>query len=134
MRRNLTFALIGLAFAVLGGVRDLAPASRALAQTPPAQTWAELPDQLIPSLGQATKLTRTGAGTPQPAAATQQQPLTLTFTLNRTDEAGFQAYLRSVSTPGPHSYLSQSQLAAQFGPSQQAYDALLAHLESHGFT
>jgi Pro-kumamolisin, activation domain/Bacterial Ig-like domain (group 3) len=68
-------------------------------------------------------------------AAAAGQPIDLTVVLRRTNEAGFQAYLLAVQTPGSpsyHHFLSQTALAAQFGPSQQAYDAINSYLQSQG--
>ncbi len=74
-----------------------------------------------------------------PTAATKaeaQQPLTVTVTLNRTDEGGFQTFLAGVQDPASPRYrhfLSQAQLADRFGPSQGAYDAVVSWLTSEGF-
>jgi hypothetical protein len=64
------------------------------------------------------------------------EPLTLTVTLKRTDQAGFDRYLHDAYDP--HSpkfrhFLSQPQITARFGPTQRAYDDALAHLERNGF-
>src|SRR5262245_48370525 len=69
-----------------------------------------------------------------PAAAA---PVTLTVVLHRSDQAGFERYL-----PDPqdrHSldfqkWLSQPEIAARFGPSQEAYDKVRAFLAQSGFT
>ena len=64
------------------------------------------------------------------------RPLTLTIVLRRTDEAGFERYLAGVQDPHSLSYrhfLTQPELADQFGPSRAAYDDVLAWLQAQGF-
>ncbi|MHB8576667.1 MAG: protease pro-enzyme activation domain-containing protein, partial [Dehalococcoidia bacterium] len=64
-------------------------------------------------------------------------PLTLTVTLNRTDQRGFDALLQSIEDPSSSSYqhyLTQQQLADRFGPSQSAYTRVLTWLQGQGFT
>ncbi|MEP7041680.1 MAG: protease pro-enzyme activation domain-containing protein [Dokdonella sp.] len=63
--------------------------------------------------------------------------LTLTVTLRRDDEAGFQQYLRDVYDPQSAIYrqfLSPRDVAARFGPSQQAYDAVAGFFSAQRFT
>jgi len=64
-------------------------------------------------------------------------PLSLTVTLRRDDEAGFQRYLHDVYDPASPIYrqfLSPTDLAARFGPSQEAYDAVARYFASQRFT
>ncbi|MDQ6948506.1 MAG: protease pro-enzyme activation domain-containing protein, partial [Actinomycetota bacterium] len=64
-----------------------------------------------------------------------RQPLTLTVTLNRTDEAGFQRLLADIQNPASPSYrhfLTQRQLADRFGPSMNAYNDVVSWLLSQG--
>ena len=64
-----------------------------------------------------------------------KQQLTLTVTLNRTDQSGFNHYLSQVMDPASPThgrYLTQAQLSARFGPAQSAYNKVLAWLESQG--
>ena len=68
-----------------------------------------------------------------PADAESATGMTLTFVLNRDDEAGFQRYLADLynpASPAFRQFLTPSELAARFGPSQQAYDSVLAYLRS----
>lgn len=61
------------------------------------------------------------------------QTLNLTVVLRRDDEAGFQQYLREVYDPASgifRQFLSPSQIAERFGPSQAAYDLVLAYLRA----
>ncbi len=67
----------------------------------------------------------------------QDQSLTLTITLHRNDEAGFQRFLSAVkdpSSPAYRHYLTQSQLADRFGPTQSSYDAVTKWVRSEGLT
>ena len=82
---------------------------------------ARLPGHVLAALSSASKSA--------PAGASDTDALTLTFVLRRDDEAGFQRYLADVYDPASsefHRFLSQDQLAQRFGPSQDAYDAVLA--------
>jgi pro-kumamolisin-like protein/Big-like domain-containing protein len=65
------------------------------------------------------------------------EPLTLTVTLKRADQAGFDRYLHDVydpQSPTFRQFLSQSQIAARFGPTKRAYSKVLAYLKQSGFT
>ena len=58
--------------------------------------------------------------TPQPFESASG-PMSLTLTLRRDDEAGFQQYLQDVYRPGSRNFrhfLTQSQLTRRFGPSR----------------
>lgn len=101
------------------------------------QAWAlqqqstpvELPGHQLGVLAQATPL----AMSPRVAS----DPITLTLVLRRFDQAGMDAFLRDVQDPQSprfRQFLSQDELAQRFGPSQQAYDAVLAYLQQSGFT
>jgi hypothetical protein len=73
---------------------------------------------------------------PPQAGAAGSQPVTLTIVLKRQDESGFRRYLRDVYDPRAQQFrrfLSQEQITAQFGPSAQAYDDVLAYLRLYGF-
>jgi kumamolisin len=55
--------------------------------------------------------------------------------LRRTDQQGFERCLAAVENPRSPLYrhfLTQRQLAARFGPSRQAYGAVLGWLRSQG--
>ena len=63
--------------------------------------------------------------------------LTLTLTLRRSNEAGFQRYLAAVQDPRSREYrrfLSQRQLTARFGPTAGAFGAARAWLQGRGFS
>lgn len=62
--------------------------------------------------------------------------LTLTLTLRRDDEAGFQHYLHDVydaQSPLFRQFLTATQQADRFGPSPASYDAVAAYLSAHHF-
>lgn len=120
----MTHRLLGLA--ILFTILTSGGASRsALAQSPPAR----VPGHVLGALPHATKQGKA------PNAA--GQPLTLTVVLNREDQAGFDAFVNDVHNPGSANFqhfASQADLTSRFGPSQPAYDAVLAHLQQSGFT
>jgi hypothetical protein len=71
-----------------------------------------------------------------PVTADGDQPMTLTVVLNRTDQQGFEAFLRGVQDPQSPTYrryLGPREQAERFGPSPQAYDAVLAWLRRNDF-
>lgn len=64
------------------------------------------------------------------------EAMTLTVVLQRSDEAGFQRYLRRVYDPDSPDYrhfLSQSQITKRFGPTADSYHAVRNFLASNGF-
>jgi len=96
----------------------------------------ELPGHVLPVLARATAMAAAPQvpGRPLDLAS---QPLTLTITLNRSDQTGFDAYLRGVedpSSPNFRHFLSQDELARRFGPSQQDYDRVLVYVQQNGFS
>lgn len=108
------------------------PAGALLADDP----LVVLPGHTLAILSQATLVPAGSAGVYSPQTA-GSEPLTLTIVLNRTDEAGFEAFLQSVrdpSSPNYQQFMSQSDLANFFGPSQPDYDAVLSYLQQYGFS
>ncbi|HEX8069805.1 MAG TPA: protease pro-enzyme activation domain-containing protein [Pyrinomonadaceae bacterium] len=72
-----------------------------------------------------------------PERAAAASPLALTVVLNRTDQQGFEAFLRDVQnpqSPAYRRYLSPREQADRFGPSPQAYREVSAWLRSKGFS
>ena len=64
-----------------------------------------------------------------------EEPLTLTITLRRSDQAGFDRYLHDVYDPGSPTFrhfLSQSGIADTFGPTSGAYQQVLDYLRANG--
>jgi kumamolisin len=75
-----------------------------------------LSGHVLPALDRATA-----------ASSSDNAPLTITFVLNRDDEAGFQRYLHDVydpSSPNFRQFLDAAQIAQQFGPSPESYARL----------
>src|SRR5262249_31694376 len=76
-----------------------------------------------------------GANPLPPGPGADAEPVTLTIVLNRADQAGFDRYLRDVYDPQSanfRQFLDQRELAARFGPTQEAYDAVLDYLRQSG--
>jgi pro-kumamolisin-like protein/Big-like domain-containing protein/outer membrane protein with beta-barrel domain len=66
-----------------------------------------------------------------------RQSLTLTLTLKRDDQAGFDRYFNDVYDPHSKNFrhfLTQAQITKKFGPSQQGYSQVLAYLRTQGFS
>jgi hypothetical protein len=87
-----------------------------------------LPGEVPAGLSGATKLRRTKVA---------DAPLTLTVVLNRTDQKGFDEFLRGVQnaqSPSYRRYLRPGEQADRFGPSQPEYVAVLGWLRQNGFT
>jgi hypothetical protein len=61
------------------------------------------------------------------------QLVTLTIMLNWSDESGFQTYVKDFEDRASPNYRRSVDLEAQFGPTEQAYQAVLTYLEQKGF-
>jgi subtilase family serine protease len=88
-----------------------------------------IPGHVLGALAKATRI--------KSAPHAGDSPITLTLTLNRDDQAGFERYLHEIYDPHSknfHHFLTQPEIAARFGPSQTRYDAVLAYLKDRGFT
>jgi kumamolisin len=86
-----------------------------------------LPGHVLPALAKATLLP------PQPGDG--KQPITLTIVLRRDDQAGFERYLHDLYDPHSKVYrhfLTQSEIADRFGPSQSDYNSVTAYFLSSG--
>ncbi len=91
-----------------------------------------LPGHVLPALFKAKVVTPADQRT---NAAQPQQPLTLTIVLKRSDQAGFDRYLRDVydsKSPGFRHFLTPEKLSDRFGPSSAAYRAVLNYLTGNG--
>ena len=69
--------------------------------------------------------------------ATSDQPVTLSIGLSLRNQAGLDAYLQQVSTPGSplyHHYLNPATFAALYGPSPASEAAVSNFLRAQGFT
>lgn len=140
LRRQARVGFAGLLFALLLWAGGGGSAASVLAQSQ-ASLPVRLPGHVLSVLSQATKLTPAsaphGAAAVQAATPQASQPLTLTVVLNRRDEVGFQKYLADVENPmSPNHlhFLTQAQLTKRFGPSQQAYTAVLSYFQQQGFS
>ena len=63
-------------------------------------------------------------------------PLSLVIALPLRNKTGFDELLREIydpASPQYHHYLTPSQIAARFGPAEDAYDAVIAFAQTNGF-
>ena len=105
------------------------PASAAIRPESRPASLVRLPGHVLDALKSATPM--------PPVPGADAEPLTLTVTLKRADQAGFDRYLHDVydsHSPRFRPFLTQSDIAARFGPSQKAYDNVLGYMQHHGFT
>ena len=92
-----------------------------------------LPGHVLPALARATALAPKNDAA---SAAEANQPLTLTVVLKRDDQQGFERYLRAVYDPHSpffHHFLTQPEIAQNFGPSRAAYESVQRYLRGFGF-
>lgn len=96
-----------------------------------------LPNHTLKNLPAAAGLPQSpsiAGGGPDSAS---NQPITVTIVLNRTDQSAFEAFWEDIenpSSPNFDHFLTQTDLANRFGPSQQTYDAVLSYLQGYGLT
>jgi hypothetical protein len=93
-----------------------------------AQDTVRLQGHVLNILPMAVHLLRT--------AESAQQPITLTIMLNWSDPAGFHEFQQAFENPASplfQKHITADELKARFGPSQDAYDAVLAWLQQSGF-
>ncbi len=106
----------------------------ASATEPKAVTETErvaLPGHVLPNLSAASRTTTAKS------AATQEQPLTITVVMRRSDETGFQRFLVDLYDPASSNYrrfLTSRELAERYGPTPEAWDAVVSYFVSQGFT
>src|SRR5437016_2976310 len=107
-------------------------APAASAGTGPVRT-VRLPGETVPALARALATHRLRpVGT---TAAALARPITVTLTLRRRDEAGFQRFLAAVRSPRSSRYrhfLTQRELADHFGPTAESYAATRSWLQAQG--
>ena len=121
-------ALVGLvASAATSNFASLA----AVAETTPSSAVVRLAGSTVATLGSShvTPL--------KESRAELSQPVSVTVTLKRANQVGFDSYLAGVENPSSilyKHYLSQAQLVAAFGPSATAYDSVRSWLTSEGFS
>lgn len=135
----LAVAIIGGTYYIVKSKPQNPPINSVIPTSPPQQispskspipinSSVRLKDHTLKALSQATKI----PSSPSDA----NQVLTLTITLNRTNQAGFDVFLSSLQDPNSPNFrhfLSQGELADRFGPSQQAYDAVLTFMQQNDF-
>jgi len=95
----------------------------------PSEPLVRLPGHVLAAITTARPL--------PPTPGADAQPITLTIVLNRADQVGFDRYLRDVNepkSPGFRKFLRQNEITTRFGPTQTAYNDVLAYLTQHGFT
>lgn len=87
-----------------------------------------------------TRHTRSATRTGEAASVghlPSKQIMTLNVVLPLSDQAGLNAFLKSLSDPASPSYrhfLTVSEFTERFGPSQQDYDSVVSFLKANGFT
>ena len=92
-----------------------------------------LPGHVLPALARATLIAPADG---HAKAAEAKRPLTLTISLKRDDQPGFERALHEIYDPSSenfHHFLTQREISRRFGPSRQSYKAALAYLRAHGF-
>jgi kumamolisin len=115
IRATRIIQMMALTFLCAGTVA--APASTPSADTP---AMVSMPGHVLPALGHASIVSRAA-----------DVPLALTLVLSRDDEAGFQQYLQQVYDPASATFrhfLTPTQIAERFGPSQASYDQVVSYL------
>jgi hypothetical protein len=122
--------LIIMSCGMLGfGAAQAANSSASIPSSTPESSraaYSRLPGNVLPMLSRATRLAN-------PSQQSSGQLLTLTLTLKRDDQAGFDRYLHDVYDPASPNYqqfLTQAELTHRYGPSQQTYAQLGDYLKS----
>jgi kumamolisin len=103
----------------------VAPAAEA---APRPHDLTALPGHVLPALSRAERIA-------SPADA-DSLPVTVTLTLARDDQAGFDRYLRDVydpASPAHRRFLSAREITERFGPSRWAYASARRYLRERGF-
>jgi hypothetical protein len=114
------------ALACLGLLLLTAPFASHVSAAPP-DPLVRLPGHVPAALARATAATE-----PKISA---DDPVTLTVVLKRDDQAGFDKHLREIydpKSPNYRKFLPPVELADRFGPSREAYDAVLRYLHDNG--
>lgn len=123
-----SICVIGAVIAVLLGMAPYAAATTNSAGPPSSPAVTRIPNSVVPvvATGQLPQALTSNAG---------NQPLTLTITLKRNDQSGFDSFLSEVQDPASSQYrhfLTQTELANRFGPSLSRYAAVQDWLTSQG--
>jgi hypothetical protein len=103
--------------------------SRPAIGSDPGQGYVRLPGHVLDALRDVEPLA-------SQSRLGHNQSMSLTLTLNRDDQHGFERYLADVYDPQSPSYrhfLSQQALAQRFGPSRRSYSQVWGYLNHQGF-
>ncbi|MFZ0658100.1 MAG: protease pro-enzyme activation domain-containing protein, partial [Candidatus Binataceae bacterium] len=93
-----------------------------------------LPGHVLPALSAATAISAPSGRSH--LARQDAQPIALTIVLRRDKQSAFDRYLKDLRDPHSKNfrhYLTQHQIADEFGPSRDDYDSVLAYLRANGF-
>ncbi len=95
--------------------------------TPHGDRRVELPDHVLEILPQARLI--------ESSADAASQPVTVTVVLSYADRVGFDAFVEALNNQPAQDrlFLSPTEIADRFGPTQASYDAVLAYLTTSGF-
>src|SRR5580658_4546687 len=88
-----------------------------------------LPGHVLPALSKATRLPRT--------PLMDQDPLTFSVMLNLSDPAAYDAFRQDFNNPDSPNYrktIAGGEFTSRFGPSPEAYSAVLNYFQQKGFT
>lgn len=99
-----------------------------------ARAMVRLPGHVLPALSEATLISAPSGKSR--LARQDAQPIALTIVLRRDKQPAFDRYLKEIRDPHSKNfrhYLTQQQIADQFGPSRDDYDSMLAYLRANGF-
>ena len=145
-RRRAQTVLLGAAMVAAVAGAAIAPSSSLALGTPThgagfhpraarlPRGYVRLPGETVAALRRAVAdgaLRAVGA-----TSAELTEPITVTVTLRRSDQAGFQRFLTGVTSPGSpeyRHYLTGRQLTRRYGPSRAAYGAVWSWLAASGF-
>ncbi len=98
----------------------------------PVGRW---PQRLLAAMLTAACLLAAAAAPAGARPRSARSAMTVTVVLKRTDQAGFNRYLKQVydrSSPRYGHFLTQAQLAGRFGPSRAVYERLRSWLRARG--
>lgn len=99
------------------------------AQAPGIRTFATLPGHVVKALSKATLVPHT--------ADMDEESITLTVVLNLSDPEGASALVQDIANPYSPNFkrtIRPDEYTARFGPTQEAWDAVLTYLEQNGLS
>ena len=114
---------------LFAGLLVLASAISAYAtEVSPSPELVRIPGHKLSALVEATALPS--------MRQNEGQPITVTIVLKRDKQPEFERYLKDLYDPRSkvfHKFLTQSEIASRFGPSQRVYDQTLDYMRANGF-